>query len=88
MDVSRLSPTEVAELLKREKFISENEVGVIVENDIDGEALLLLDMEDSAAIGIKLGDRLKLQKFIAKHKTAEQPVTTEATEQPVSFMYH
>ena len=90
MDVSRLSPAEVAELLRREKIISEKGIGVIVDNEVDGEALLLLeDDEDFAEIGIKLSDTLQLRKFIAKHiKTAEQPVTTEATEQSVSFMYH
>ena len=87
MDVSRLNPAEVAQLLKREKIISEKGIGLIVENGVDGEALLLLERdEDFAEIGIKLGDKLKLRKFIAKHTTAEQPVTTdhEATEQPVT----
>ena len=83
MDVSRLTPTEVAELLKREK-ISERGIVAIVENKLDGEALLLLEKDEHfAAIGIKLGDMLKLKKIIAKHKTAEQPVTTSSTDQSV-----
>ena len=83
MDLSRLTPTEVAELLKREK-ISERGIVAIVENKLDGEALLLLEKdEDFTEIGIKVGDKLRLRRFIAKHRTAEQPVTTSSTDQSV-----
>ena len=91
MDVSRLTSIEVAELLEREKIISKKGIGVIVENEVDGDALLLLKDEDFAEIGIKLGDKVKLRRFIEKHKTstAEQPVATGSTdhEQSVSFMW-
>ena len=85
MDVSQLTSAEVADLLKREKIISEKGIGLIIENEVDGEALLLLETDkDFEDIGIKVGDRVKLRRFIAKYKTAEQlPVATSSNDQSV-----
>ena len=71
MSLSQVSAAEVADILKREKIISEKGISLIVENEIDGEALLLLEsVEDFKEIGIeKIGDRVKFRNFISKHRT-------------------
>ena len=68
----QLSAAEVADLLKREKIISEKGISlVMMKNEIDGEALLLLETDvHLKEIGLKaVGDRMKLRAFISKHRT-------------------
>ena len=69
--LSQLSVDEVVTLLRSEKIISEKGITLIVENEINGKALLLLDTEDRLKeIGLKaLGDRVNLRDFITKHRT-------------------
>ena len=84
----QLSAAEVANLLKREKIISEKGISLIVKNEIDGEELLLLETDvHLKEIGLKaVGDRLKLRAFISKHRT--KSVTPAAqTDAPYPFSH-
>ena len=82
--VSQLSAAEVADLLRREKIISEKGISLIVDNEIDGQTLLLLKTdEDLKEIGIRaVGDKLRVLAFISKHRT--KSVTPAAQTDHVS----
>ena len=89
--VSQLSVDEVEDLLKNEGF-KENVVKLFVENEIDGEALLLLEKkEDLNQIGlVKLGNILKFQKFISRLRessTTEDAPALTGPSQTVRTQY-
>ena len=71
VSLSQLSVAEVADLLKREKILNEKGIRLIVENEIDGQALLVCETDEHLKeIGLRgIGDRLKLRAFISKHRT-------------------
>ena len=64
-----LTTSQVAELLKKDGF-RDDVVQLFVENEVDGEALMMLETyEDMKAVGLtKHGDRLKIKKFIQKYQ--------------------
>ena len=82
VSLSQLSAVEVADLLIREKILSEKGISFIVENEIDGGALLLLETdEDFKEIGLRrIGDRLKLRAFISKHRTKSVVTPAEQSD--------
>ena len=89
--VSQLSVDEVADLLKNEGF-KENVVKLFVENEIDGEALLLLEKEEHLnRIGlVKLGDIVKFVKFISRLRessTTEDAPALTGPSQTVRTQY-
>ena len=83
--VSQLSVDELVGLLRRETAISEEGISFIVKNEIDGQALLLLEtVEHLEELGV--GDRAKLLDFISKCWTpaAQTDVPNLLSEQSVS----
>ena len=83
--VSQLGVDELVDLLKRETVISEEGISFIVKNEIDGQALLLLEtVEHLEELGV--GDRVRLRAFISKCWTpaAQTDVPNPLSEQLVS----
>ena len=79
----------MAALLKRENIISDEGTCLIEKNNIDGQALLLLETEDFKEIGIvALGDRVKLKKFISTHRPATASPAAQTDLQSVSTNYY
>ena len=73
VSLSQVSAAEVADILKREKIISEKGISLILENEIDGEALLAPVKRDEALQRNwntrTVGDKVKFRDFISKHRT-------------------
>ena len=89
--VSQLSAIEVADLLRKENSISERGISLIVENEIDGQALALLLLEkdeDLKAIGLAIGDRQRLGEFILKHRTKSVTPDTVMQQHEVNYNYY
>ena len=89
--VSQLSVDEVADLLKNEGF-KENVVKLFVENEVDGEALLLLEKREHLnRIGlVKLGDIVKFEMFISRLRessTTEDAPALTGPSQTVRTQY-
>ena len=83
--VSQLSVGKLVGLLKRETVISEEGISFIVKNEIDGQALLLLETgEHLEELGVS--DRVRLRAFISKCWTpaAKTDVPNPLSEQSVS----
>ena len=62
-----LTTSQVAELLKKEGF-RDDLVQLFVENEVDGEALMMLETDDCMKdLGVtEVGDRRQLKRFIKK----------------------
>ena len=65
---SSSSPEEVASFFGKEIKIYQEEQNIIKKQELSGDILLSLEAEDYRKLGIKLGPKKKIQKYLSENK--------------------